>query len=107
MNNVKTEALLLVGSVGAVGLPPSVIKIKSTGFNQSSVALQVGTQGQQTIVFNQSYASIRNAVLSYSCARDAVFVNGKFDSPDGACGTGNSNSFYSLNIGGQSYFFKF
>jgi hypothetical protein len=79
------------------------IKIKSTGFNQSSVALQVGTQGQQTFVFNQRYASIRNAVLSYSCARDAVFVNGKFDSPDGACGTGNSNSFYSLNIGGQSY----
>jgi hypothetical protein len=31
MNNVKAEALLLVGSVGAVGLPPSVIKIKSTG----------------------------------------------------------------------------
>jgi hypothetical protein len=79
------------------------IKIKSTGFNQSSIALPVGTNGQNTFVFNQRFASIRNAVLSYSCARDAVFVNGKFDSPDGACGTGAAISQYSLNIGGVSY----
>jgi len=79
------------------------IKIKSTGFNQSSIGIPVATNGQQTFVFNQRLASIRNAVLSYSCARDAVFKNGKFDSPDGACGTGAAISQYSLNIGGVSY----
>ena len=79
------------------------IRIKSTAYNQSSVSLPVGTNGQQTIVFNQRFASIRNAVLSYSCARDAVFVNGKFDSPDGASGDGTKTSYYNLNIGGVSY----
>jgi len=79
------------------------IKIKSTAYNQSSIAVPVGTNGQQTFVFNQRFASIRNAILSYSCARDAVFINGKFDSPDGACGDGTRASFYNLNIGGVSY----
>ena len=79
------------------------IRIKTTGFNESSVVIPIGTNGQNTFVFNQRFASIRNAVLSYSCARDAVFVNGKFDSPDGACGAGAAISQYSLNIGGVSY----
>jgi hypothetical protein len=79
------------------------IRIKSSAYNQSSVSVPVGTNGQQQYVFNQRFASIRNAILSYSAARDAVFVNGKFDSPDGACGNGTASSFYSLNIGGVSY----
>lgn len=81
------------------------IVIKSSGYVNQSVAVPVGTSGNNSFVFNTRLASIRNAVLSSSCAADAVFVNGKFDSPNlagGGVGT-TAPSFFSLNIGGQTY----
>jgi len=79
------------------------IKIKTNAYNQSSVSVPIGTNGQQTFVFNQRLASIRNAILSYSSARDSVFINSKFDSPDAASGDGTKTSYYNLNIGGVSF----
>jgi len=86
---------------------PQVV-IKSSGYINQSVTVPVGTSGNQSFVFNTRLASIRNAVLSSSCAADAVFVNGKFDSPNLAGGatatfTAGTPSFFSLNIGGQVY----
>lgn len=83
---------------------PQVV-IKSSGYINQSVTVPVGTNGNNSFVFNTRLASIRNAILSSSCAADAVFVNGKFDSPNlagGASGT-TAPSFFSLNIGGQTY----
>lgn len=86
---------------------PQVV-IKSSGFINQSVVVPVGTNGNNSFVFNTRLASIRNAILSSSCARDAVFVNGKFDSPNLAGGgtatfTAGTSSTFSLNIGGQVY----
>jgi hypothetical protein len=86
---------------------PQVV-IKSSGYINQSVTVPVGTSGNQSFVFNTRLASIRNAVLSSSCAADAVFVNGKFDSPNLAGGatatfTAGTPSSFSLNIGGQIY----
>jgi len=86
---------------------PQVV-IKSSGYINQSVTVPIGTSGNQSFVFNTRLASIRNAVLSASCAADAVFVNGKFDSPNLAGGgsatfTAGTPSFFSLNIGGQVY----
>jgi len=86
---------------------PQVV-IKSSGFTQQSVSVPVGTAGNQSFIFNTRLASIRNAVLSSSAARDAVFVNGKFDSCNLAGGatatfTAGTPSTFALNIGGVSY----
>lgn len=83
---------------------PQVV-IKSTGTINQSVTLPIGTSGNNSFVFNTRLASIRNAILSCSCAADAVFVNSKFDSPNFAAGGSATTapSFFSLNIGGQIY----
>lgn len=83
---------------------PQVV-IKSSGNINQSVTLPIGTSGNNSFVFNTRLASIRNAILSSSCAADAVFVNGKFDSPNFAGGGSGTTapSFFSLNIGGQVY----
>lgn len=80
-------------------LSKPVIMIKSDGYNNSSTAIALGTNGNQTFVFNQRLSSIRNAiVLGAGTAANAVQLNGKFDAVDLT-----SNGYYSLNIGGVSY----
>jgi hypothetical protein len=83
---------------------PQVV-IKSSGYVNQSVTVPVGTGGNQSFVFNTRLASIRNAVLSSSCASDTKFINGKFDSPNLATPTlaTTTPSFFSLNIGGQTF----
>lgn len=77
---------------------PSIM-IGSNGYNESSVAIPVGTNGTQTFVFNQRFSSIRSALLLPSgAAVSAVQLNGKFDSVDAS-----TNGYYSLNIGGQVF----
>ena len=77
---------------------PSIM-IKSSGYNNSSVNVSVGTNGIQTFVFNQRLASIRSALLlPAGTAVGAVQLNGKFDAVDIT-----TNGYYSLNIGGVSY----
>ncbi len=77
---------------------PSIM-IKSSGYNNSSVAVPTGTSGIQTYVFNQRFASIRSAILLPASAVAAGNqVNGKFDAIDVS-----NNGSYSLNIGGVSY----
>lgn len=80
-------------------LSKPVIMIKSDGYNNSSTAIALGTNGNQTFVFNQRLSSIRNAiVLGAGASSNAVQVNGKFDAVDIT-----TNGYYSLNIGGVSY----
>ena len=81
------------------------IVIKSSGFINQSVTVPIGSSGNNSFVFNTRLASIRNAILSSSCASDAVFVNGKFDSPNlaGGASATTAPSFFSLNIGGVSF----
>lgn len=81
------------------------IVIKSSGYVNQSVTIPIGTSGNNSFVFNTRLASIRNAVMYASCAADAVFVNGKLDHPNWAGGTQATTapSFFSLNIGGQTY----
>ena len=90
----------------SVAQMPQVI-VKSSGYVNQSVTVPVGTAGNNSFVFNTRLASIRNAVLSSSCAGAAGnFVNGKFDSPNLAGGsdiTAATPSTFSLNIGGQIY----
>ena len=83
---------------------PQVI-IKSSGYINQSVTVPIGTSGNNSFVFNTRLASIRNSILSSSCAADAVFVNGKFDSPNLAGGSSATTapSFFSLNIGGVTF----
>ncbi len=77
---------------------PSIL-IKSSGYNNSSVNVSVGTNGINTFVFNQRFASIRSALLLPSgTAVTAKTLNGKFDAVDLT-----NNGYYSLNIGGVSY----
>jgi hypothetical protein len=77
---------------------PSLM-IKTTGYNNSSVTIPANTNGTNTFVFNQRFASIRSAILAPAgTAPGAVQLNGKFDSVDVT-----TNGYYSLNIGGQVY----
>lgn len=88
----------------AVMQVPQVV-IKSSGFINQSVSVPSGTGGNQSFVFNTRLASIRNAILSSSCPGSETFVNGKFDSVNlaGGASTTTAPSFFSLNIGGQTY----
>jgi hypothetical protein len=77
---------------------PQVV-IKSSGYVNQSVTVPVGTNGNNSFVFNTRLASIRNAIVSSSSAASANLVNGKFDSVL----ISGSPSSYALNIGGQVY----
>lgn len=81
------------------------IIIKSNSFNNQSVTVNATTNGTNTFVFNQRFNSIRNAILSSTCALSSNYVNGKFDSVDITCGTDytTKGGSYSLNIGGVVY----
>jgi hypothetical protein len=76
---------------------PSIM-ISSSGYNESSVSVPVGTVGTQTFVFNQRFSSIRSAILLPSATAVGTQLNGKFDSMDIT-----SNGYYSLTIGGQTF----
>ena len=73
--------------------------IKSNGYANSSVTVPVGTNGTNTLVYNQRFASIRSAiVLPSGTAFNAKTLNGKFDSVDIT-----TNGYYSLNVGGITF----
>lgn len=86
-------------------LSRDTVVIKSNSYNMASVAVAVGTVGTNTFVFNQRFASIRNAVLSTSCAGIANYVNNKFDSVDITSGDSSSTKggSYQLICGGVMY----
>jgi hypothetical protein len=73
--------------------------IKSNGYANSSVTVPVGTNGTTTLVYNQRFASIRNAIaLPSGTAVTAKTLSGKFDSVDITTG-----GYYSLNVGGITF----
>lgn len=74
------------------------IVIKSSGYSLNSTTIASGTSGQQSLVFNQRFASIRNAVFLSSGGKSAKLINGKFDSVN-ICGDGT----YSLLCGGVQF----
>jgi hypothetical protein len=77
---------------------PSIM-IKSNGYANSSVTVPFGTNGTNTLVYNQRFASIRSAiVLPSGTAVSAKTLNGKFDSVDIT-----TNGYYSLNVGGVTF----
>ena len=77
---------------------PSIM-IKANGYSNSSTTLTAASQGLQTLVYNQRFASIRSAiVLPSGTSVNAVTLNGKFDSIDVTSG-----GYYSLNVGGVQF----
>ena len=73
--------------------------IKSNGYANSSVTVPYGPAGTITLVYNQRFASIRNAIaLPSATVPNATFLNGKFDSVDIT-----TSGFYSLNVGGITF----
>lgn len=73
------------------------VMIKSHGFNSTSVSAPSGTSGNQSYVFNQRYASIRNAFVLTSRADGQGNKWAEFSDLT----TGNGD--YSLSIAGQPY----
>ena len=69
--------------------------IKSHGWNNSSVAVPIGTSGSQTYVFNQRLASIRSA---YAVASHAI-GNKQMDFVDITTGNGSVQ----FNVGSQMF----
>ena len=69
--------------------------IKTHGWNNSSVAVPIGTSGSQTYVFNQRLASIRSAFL---CASHSIGSK-QFDFVDITSGNGTVQ----FNIGSQMF----
>jgi Mrp family chromosome partitioning ATPase len=54
--------------------------IKSNGYANSSVTVPAGPAGTITLVYNQRFASIRNAIaLPSATVPNATFLNGKLD----------------------------
>jgi len=77
---------------------PSIM-IKSNGYANSSVSVPLGTNGSQSLIFNQRFASIRSAIaLPSATVINATTTNGKFDSVDITSG-----GQYSLNVGGITF----
>lgn len=72
--------------------------IKSSGYSLNSTSVSAGTSGQQTLVYNQRFASIKHALFLSSGGRTAVMVNGKFDSVNIA-----GNGTYSIVCGGVQF----
>lgn len=76
------------------GMGPKLY-IKSQSFSNASVTMPVATNGSQSYIFNQRYASVKGALLAFSGGT----VNKLFDSVDP---TNNSGSI-SINISGVQY----
>ncbi len=73
---------------------PSIV-IKSNSYNCASISVPNATNGSQTFVFNQRFASIRNCLIHPSGTAGA---NKKFDAID--ITTGGT---YQINVGGVSF----
>jgi len=68
--------------------------IKSQSFSNSSVTVPAASNGSQSYIFNQRYASVKGAIVTFSGG-----VNGLFDARDTTTNTGS----ISLNVSGVSY----
>lgn len=81
------------------------IVIKSNSHNLSSLTVPVGTSGNNTYVFNQRFASIRNAIVSTTCSTSTLTLNGKYDSVDLTSFTDSKNygGSYSISCGGIQF----
>jgi len=71
------------------------IYIKSQSFSNSSVNIGIGQNGSSALIFNQRYASVKAAIVSFSGAIN----NKKFDAVD----ITNNSGDYSINISGIQY----
>jgi hypothetical protein len=76
------------------GMGPKLY-IKSQSFSNASVTMPVGTNGSQSYIFNQRYASVKGAFVLFSGGA----VNKLFDSVDPTNNTGS----ISLNVSGVQY----
>lgn len=97
LNNVELcfDFIELGAEVDAMvrGMGPKLF-IKSQSFSNSSVIVPATTNGSQSYIFNQRYASVKGAIVVFSGG-----VNGLFDARDTTSGTGS----ISLNISGVNY----
>lgn len=71
------------------------IYVKSQSFSNSSVNVASGQNGSTALIFNQRYASVKAAIVSFSGAVN----NKKFDAVD----ITNNSGDYSINISGVQY----
>lgn len=71
------------------------IYVKSQSFSNSSVNVASGQNGSTALIFNQRYASVKCAIVSFSGAVN----NKKFDAVD----ITNNSGDYSINISGVQY----
>lgn len=71
------------------------IYIKSQSFSNASVNVPTGQNGSSALIFNQRYASVKAAIVSFSGAVN----NKKFDAVD----LTNNSGDYSINISGIQY----
>lgn len=71
------------------------IYIKSQSFSNASVNVASGQNGSTSLIFNQRYASVKAAIVSFSGAIN----NKKFDAVD----LTNNSGDYSINISGVQY----
>jgi hypothetical protein len=76
------------------GMGPKIF-VKSQSFSNSSVVIPSGSNGSQSIIFNQRYASCKAAIVSFSNQA----YNKKFDAIDITTNTGD----YSLSVSGIQY----
>lgn len=76
------------------GMGPKIY-IKSQSFSNASVGVLTGTNGSSNIIFNQRYASVKAAIVSFSGALN----NKKFDAVDITNNTGD----YSISVSGVQY----
>jgi hypothetical protein len=78
------------------------IYIKSQSFSNSSVTVPIGTNGSQSYIFNNRYASVKGAIVLFSGNNNVVTANvgnGLFDARDITSETGS----ISLNVSGVQY----
>ena len=76
------------------GMGPKIF-IKSQSFSQSGVTIPVASNGSQSIIFNQRYASVKAAFVMFSGA----LYNKTFESVDITNGSGS----YSITVSGVNY----
>ena len=78
------------------------IYLKSQSFSNSSVIVPIGTNGSQSYIFNNRYASVKGAIVLFSGNNNVVTANvgnGLFDARDITSETGS----ISLNVSGVQY----
>ena len=75
------------------------IRIKSSSYNTSIATLASGATGNQNLLYNLRYASIKSCFLNFGGTSATVSANKNMDSFDITSGNGD----YSLSIAGTSY----